>query len=67
MNTDTFWHWRGYTIWSFDGYFDVHIKGDPQPIGELFATADEARDFIREWHFIEQAIDNPFTARRWRR
>lgn len=67
MTTDAYWHWRGYTIWFFDGAYDVHKKGDPQPLIEGLPTAEEARDFIRNWHFMEKAVDNPFTARKWRR
>lgn len=63
---DTFWHWRGYTIWFFDGAYDVHKKNDPQPLVEGLPTADEARRFIREWDFDTKAIINPFAIRAWK-
>lgn len=53
--TDTFWHWRGFTIWFFDGAYDVHRKGDPQPLIEGLPTVEEARAFIRS-----ERIDDAF-------
>lgn len=44
----TWYRYRGFRIWKFDGYYDVHPSGSKshQPIAEGFATAKEAREFI---------------------
>lgn len=47
MSSDTFWKYRGYIIWSFDGYFDVQTDMDSDPLG-TFSTVEEARAFINE-------------------
>lgn len=46
---DYCYQYRGYLIWKFDGYWDVHRrKNDPQPLIEGLCSAKEARAFIDE-------------------
>lgn len=49
---DYWYFYRGYRIWKFDGYYDVHDGRKDcnlQPIAEGLHTAKEAREFIDEW------------------
>lgn len=52
------WNYRGFIIWCFDGYYDVHDHPDGHPIAEGLSTADDARKFInneRQWRAFENA------------
>ena len=53
--TDRWWKYRGYVIWFFDGYYDVQVHMDADPIGS-FATADEARAFINNERATRQLM-----------
>lgn len=60
--TGDYWYlYRGYRIWKFDGYWDVHDKRDPDAvIAEVLNSAKEARQFIDEWirdERFEQALE----------
>lgn len=60
--TGDYWYfYRGYRIWKFDGYWDVHDKRDPDTvIAEVLNSAKEARQFIDEWirdERFEQALE----------
>ena len=46
-NADRWWNYRGYVIWFFDGYYDVQITTQDEPL-DTFYTVEDARAFINE-------------------
>ena len=53
------WKYKGFIIWCFDGYYDVHEHPDAQPLAEGIATAHDARRFIdqqRRWNALETRL-----------
>jgi hypothetical protein len=40
--------YKGYIIWKFDGYYDVHETVDGHPVAEGLSTATEAKAFIND-------------------
>ena len=40
------WTYKGFIIWFFDGYYDVHDDPDAHPLAEGLNTQEEARAFI---------------------
>lgn len=52
-------YYRGYMIWKFDGYFDVHAVGDDGscPLAELFATREDAKAWIDDQKWFD-ALEN---------
>jgi hypothetical protein len=55
------WNYRGFIIWCFDGYYDVHAHSDAHPIAEGLSTPDEARAVINEER-SSLAFDRAFLA-----
>lgn len=51
------WNYRGFIIWCFDGYYDIHKTVDGQPIAEGISTAAEARMIINQ-----ERISNAFAS-----
>jgi hypothetical protein len=48
-------YYRGYMIWKFDGYFDVHPVGDDggNPLAEQFETREDAKTWIDEQKWFD--------------
>jgi hypothetical protein len=42
------WNYRGFIIWCFDGYYDVHEEVDAHPLAEGLSTPEEARAVIND-------------------
>lgn len=54
------WKYKGFTIWCFDGYYDIHEHPDAHPLAEGIATAREARQLIderRRWNALETKLN----------
>jgi len=57
--------YRNYSIWEFDGYYDVHPRNDDggQPLVECFNTKQEAKRWIDDLVITNRLIAGRFTIR----